>query len=69
MVVPRNIGVIHHYILLLVLAHAYNSIIDRGVGAPGYGRYVIDGLNVAYKKDLSILMSKVTLVGSKCFDN
>ena len=31
--------------LLSMLAHAYNIIIDRGVGAPVNGRDVVDGLN------------------------
>ena len=28
-----------------MLSHAYNIVIDNGVGAPGYGKYVVDGLN------------------------
>ena len=31
--------------LLSMLEHAYNIIINRVVGAPGYGRQVVDGLN------------------------
>ena len=30
---------------LSMLSHVYNIIIDRGVGASGYGREVVDGLN------------------------
>ena len=32
--------------LLSILAHAYNVIIDHSVGSPGYGREVVDGLNM-----------------------
>ena len=32
--------------LLSMLAHAYNIIIDCGVGSPGHGIEVVDGLNV-----------------------
>ena len=31
--------------LLSMLEHAYNIIVDCGVGAPGIGREVIDGMN------------------------
>ena len=32
-------------LLLSMLAHAYNIMIDSGVGAPICGREVVDGLN------------------------
>ena len=31
--------------LFSMMVHRYNIIIDRGVGAPGHGREVVDGLN------------------------
>ena len=30
---------------LSMLYHAYNIVIDCGVGAPVHGKYVVDGLN------------------------
>ena len=38
--------------LLSMLEHSYNIIIDRVVGAPGYGIEVVDGLNDNYKRFL-----------------
>ena len=35
--------------LLSMLAYEYKIIIDRGVGAPGHGREVVDGLNATKK--------------------
>ena len=35
--------------LLSMLSHTYNIIIDSGVVAPGYVRYVVDGLNATDK--------------------
>ena len=39
---------------LSMLDNEYNIIIDFGVGAPRYGRYVVDGFNATEKK--SVLM-------------
>ena len=36
-----------------MLAHAYKIIIDRGVGSPGNGRKVVDGLNATNKQKSS----------------
>ena len=36
--------------LLSILAHKYNIIINRGVGAPGHVIEVVDGLNDTNKK-------------------
>ena len=30
-----------------MLEHAYNIIIDNGIGSKGHGRNVVDGLNAA----------------------
>ena len=50
--------------LLLMLAHAYNITIDRGVGAPVHGREVYYGLNATYKWLISMLMKTVQLPGA-----
>ena len=42
------------------MAHAYNTIIDHGVGEPGHGIKVVDGLNVIDKKNLSNTLSLST---------
>ena len=52
-----------------MLAHAYNSIIDRGVGSTGHGRYVVDGLNVTDNFFLYILMITVKLPGAASYDS
>ena len=52
--------------LLSMLAHAYNFIIDRVVGAPVHAREVIDGMNVT-KKILSMLMTTVQLPGTESY--
>ena len=38
--------------LLLILAHAYNIIIDRSVGAPVHGIEVVDNFNSTHKRFL-----------------
>ena len=43
------------------MAHAYNIIIDCGVGAPGNVRKVVDGLNDTVKLFLLILTKTVEL--------
>ena len=45
--------------LLSMLAHTYNIIIDHGVGAPGHGRKVVDGLNDIYNFFLTMLTTTV----------
>ena len=52
-----------------MLAHAYNIIIDRGVGAPGHGREVVDGLNDTEKRLLSILITTVQMTGAEYYDS
>ena len=48
--------------------HQY-IIIDRGISAPGHGKYLVDGLNVIHKRYIYKLMSNVQLPGSKTFDS
>ena len=50
--------------LLSMLAHAYNIMINRGVGAPVHGREVVCGLNTINKTILSILMTTVQIPGA-----
>ena len=47
--------------LLSMLAHAYNIIIDCGVGAPVNDREVVDGLNYTYKQLFSMVKTTVQL--------
>ena len=42
-------------------------IIDRGIGAPGHGKEMVDGLNSIYKQYIFQLMSNVQLPRSKLF--
>ena len=49
--------------LLSMLEHAYNIIIDHGVGAPEHVREVFDGLNATEKGFLSMLITTVQLTG------
>ena len=52
-------GKIHMYLLINTygqlhyiycrFTHAYNPVIDRGVGSPGHGKDVVDGLNATKK--------------------
>ena len=50
--------------LLSMLAHAYNIIINCGVGEPGHGIEVVDRLSFTYKIFLSILLTNVQLPGA-----
>ena len=50
--------------LLSILAHKYNIIIDRVVGATGHGIEVVDGLNDTKNKILSMLMKPVQPTGA-----
>ena len=51
-----------------MLAHVYNIIIDRGVGAPVHIREVDDGQNALDKKNISILITTVQLHGASGYD-
>ena len=55
--------------LLSMLAHAYNIIIDSGVGAPGNFREVVDGLNDTEKRFLSMLMTTLQLHGAAVYES
>ena len=47
-----------------MLSHVHDIIIDSGVGAPGLGKYVVDGLNATDKRYLSISMKTVQLTNA-----
>ena len=47
-----------------MLSHAYNIVIDRDVGSPGHGKYVVDCLNATNKRFISMLMKTVQLTGA-----
>ena len=49
-----------HYIYCQ-FTHEYNPVIDRGVGSPGHGKDVVDGLNANYNMFLSVLMKNAQL--------
>ena len=51
-----------------VMSQCYSVIIDRGISAPGYGKKVVNGLNVINKCYIYQLMSNVQLQGSNVFD-
>ena len=55
--------------LLSILAHAYNIIINRGVGAPVYGRDVVDDLNDTDKRFISMLMTTVQLSCAAAYES
>ena len=44
-----------------MLSCAHYIMIDRDVGAPYHGKYVVDGLNATEKRYLSMLMTTVQL--------
>ena len=37
-----------------VISQTYSLIIDRGIGAPGHGKEVLDGLNAVDKRYIYI---------------
>ena len=53
--------------LMSVLSQRHLIIIDRGISAPGHGKYMVDGLNVIYKRYMYQLLSNVQLPGYKTF--
>ena len=55
--------------LLSVISQRYSIIIDRGISAPGNGKYVGDGHNDVYKRYIYKYMSTVKLPGSVRFDS
>ena len=48
--------------------HAYNNIIDYGVGAPGHGQDIVDEINVTEKKFIPMLMENLQFLCSKGYD-
>ena len=52
-----------------MLEHAYNIITYRGVGAPGHGIEVVDGLNENDKRFISMLFTTVQLSGAATYDS
>ena len=50
-------------------AHAYNIIIDLGVGSPGCAIVVLHGLNSTNNIFLYMLMGNVQIPGSNRYDN
>ena len=55
--------------LMSVISQCYSIIIDRGISAPGHGKYVVDWLNSVDKRYVYQLMSTVQLPVSKIFDS
>ena len=55
--------------LLSMLAHIYNIIIDRGVGAPGNFREVLNGLNATKKRFCSMVIPTVKLPGAAAYES
>ena len=54
--------------LMSVLSQCFSIIIDRGISAPGHGKYVVDGINAIGNRCMYQLMFNVQLPGSKKFD-
>ena len=50
--------------LLLMQSHAYRILIDCGIVAPGYGKYVVDVLDATSKSVLSMLRTTAQLNGA-----
>ena len=50
--------------LLSMLSHKYNIVIYPGVGAPGNGKYVVDGLNATDKMFLYNIDENSALPGA-----
>ena len=54
--------------LMSVLSQRHSIIFDRGISAPGHGKYLVDGINVIDNLYIYQLMSTVKLPGSKIFE-
>ena len=54
--------------LVSMLSHAYKTLFDSGVGSPGHGKYVVDGMN-ATEKNITMLMTTVRLPGASTNDS
>ena len=55
--------------LLSMFYHAYNIEIVCGVGAPGHGKDVVDGLNATDKRFLTMFITTVQLSGTATNDS
>ena len=51
------------------ISQRYSIIIDRGISAPGNGKYVADGLNAIVKRYRYQLMQNFQLPVSQIFDS
>ena len=47
--------------LMSVMSQCYSVIIDRGISAPGHGKYVFDGLNIIDKRGIYQLLLPISL--------
>ena len=47
------------------MSQCYSVIIDCGISAPGYGKEVVDGINVIDKRYIYQLMLNIQLPGCK----
>ena len=54
---------------MAVMSQCYPVIIYRGISAPGYGKWLVYGLDYIDKLYIYQLMSNVQLTGSKLFDS
>ena len=55
--------------LLSIFSHAYNIIIDCGVGAPGHGRELFYGLNATNKRFIFMLITTLPLLGTAAYES
>ena len=51
-----------------MLAHTYNIIIERVIGAPGHGRKVVCGLNYTETLFLYMLMTTAKITGVAAYE-
>ena len=59
MVVPNNINVLLPSIFSLFFCASKNVFIDRDIGAPVHGKYVVDGINACDKQHLKRYMKLI----------
>ena len=52
-----------------VITHCYSIIINRGIGALGHGKEVVDGLNDVDNQYIYQLISTVQFTGSNIFNS
>ena len=51
------------------MSQCSSIIIDKGIGAPGHGKYVVDGINDVDNRYIYQLMSTFKLTGPSIFDS